>query len=92
MDKRLMAQETSKDVAHGAGTAQRPAAILPGGAARDVQGDLAVVKETYLTTLMVFIMVVISMVFFCGGRLRARPRFEFRARHLREHDEIRRTD
>ena len=26
-------------------------------------------KETYLTTIMVFIMVGVTMVFFCGGRL-----------------------
>ena len=29
-------------------------------------------KETWLTTMMVFIMVGLTMVFFCGGRFRPR--------------------
>jgi len=57
-------QETSKDVATAPARRSGPLAILPGGAARDVQGTWPSWKETYLTTLMVFIMVVISMVFF----------------------------
>jgi preprotein translocase subunit SecE len=57
-----MAEETSKEVT---------AAPVPDGlfrfiseVRRERRSDMAVVEETYLTTILVFIMVAISMVFF----------------------------
>ena len=59
-----MAQETSKDVATGPVRRGGPMQFF-----QEVQRETAKVtwpswRETYLTTIMVFIMVVISMVFF----------------------------
>ena len=59
-----MAEETSKDVA-----AARPRRVGPIQFFSEVRREASKVtwptwKETYLTTILVFIMVVISMVFF----------------------------
>ena len=60
-----MSENTSKDVA----TAPAPRRVGPIQFIQEVRKETAKVtwpswKETYLTTIMVFIMVVISMVFF----------------------------
>jgi preprotein translocase subunit SecE len=59
-----MAEETSKDV-----TTTRPRRVGPFQFIAEVRREASKVtwptwKETYLTTMLVFIMVVISMVFF----------------------------